>query len=143
MVAVTAKLLAEPDFTQAPRALLAKAPAALRTFFRIAKAWDLQAREAILLLGQPQDSTYYRWRGGQSVGGVRPDTMERLSHLFGIYAGLHRIFLEGPRADAWLRRPNTASPFDGRTPLELMLRGRVADLLLVRRFVEHVSEGGL
>ena len=143
MTAVTHGLLAEPDLTQPPRAILAKAPAALRTFFRIVSAWDLEPREAIVLLGQPADSTYYRWRSGESVGGVTLDTMERLSHLFGIYAGLHRIFLEGPRADQWLRRPNTAPPFAGRAPLELLLRGRVADLLHVRRFIEHVTEGGL
>lgn len=124
-----------------PAALLARAPAGLRTFFRIAERWELTAQEARRLLGDPPKSTFYRWREGHA-GGVTIDTMERLSHIFGVYAALHRIFLEPARADEWLRRPNAAPLFGGQPALAYMLRGRVVDLYEVRRYLESVAEHG-
>jgi hypothetical protein len=138
-------LLQNPIASPPPRfdrELLARAPAGLRTFFRIAEAWGLTSDEQQRLLGQPPRSTFYRWRSGHA-GGVTLDTMERLSHVFGIYEALHRIFLEPAHADGWLRRPNAAPPFDGRPAVEWLLTGRVADLYEVRRYLEAVAEGGL
>jgi Protein of unknown function (DUF2384) len=135
-------LIADAPRDQDPRALLTRAPAALRTFFKITKAWELRSSEERRLLGSPAESTFYRWRNGEGTGGVTPDTMERLSHVFGIYAALHRIFLDGARADQWVRRPNTAPLFGEQAPTMKLSQGRVADLLDVRRFLEHVAEGG-
>jgi antitoxin Xre/MbcA/ParS-like protein len=140
---IAQELIAEAPPTTEPRALLERAPAALRTFFRIAAAWELTRAEERLLLGSPVESTFYRWRNGESTGGATPDTMERLSHVFGIYGALHRIFMDTARADQWLRRPNEAPLFGGGTPLARLSRGRMADLLDVRRFLEYVAEGGL
>lgn len=141
MAASAARLHPASGAAPGSDALLARAPAGLRTFFRIATAWDLGAEDQRVLLGRPARSTFYRWRKGET-GGVTPDTMERLSHLFGIYGALHAIFLDGATADGWVRRPNTAPPFDGVSALEVMLRGRVADLYQVRRYLEAVAEGG-
>ena len=143
MPAIAQQLVADAPVGQEPRDLLEQAPAALRTFFRIGKAWELRSAEERLLLGSPVESTFYRWRSGESTGGVSPDTMERLSHIFGIYGALHRIFLDTARADQWLRRPNDAPMFGGQPPLAHLSRGRVADLIDVRRFLEYVAEGGL
>ena len=143
MPAIAQQLVADAPRDQDPRELLERAPAALRTFFRIAQAWELRSADERLLLGSPVESTFYRWRNGQSTGGVTPDTMERLSHAVGIYAALHRIFLDDARADQWLRRPNDAPLFGGQPPLAYLSHGRVADLIDVRRFLEYVAEGGL
>lgn len=143
MTPIAQELVAEAPSDQEPRELLARAPAALRTFFRIAKAWELRPSEERRLLGSPVESTFYRWRNGESTGGTTPDTMERLSHIFGIYAALHRIFVDAARADQWLRRANDAPLFGGDTPLVRLNRGRMADLIDVRRFLEYVAEGGL
>lgn len=143
MPSIARQLDAGAPPTDDPRALLARAPGALRTFFRIANAWQLRPAEQQAILGSPASSTFYRWREGQSTGGVTVDTMERLSHVFGIYAALHRMFLEPARADQWLSHPNDAAIFGGEPPRVRLVRGRVADLVEVRRFVESVAEGGL
>jgi antitoxin Xre/MbcA/ParS-like protein len=119
-------------------ALSGHAPAGIRTFFRIADRWDLTAEQQRRLLGEPPRSTFYKWRGGD-YGGVRADTLERLSHLFGVYGALHGLFLDKRQADEWVRWPNDA--FAGKSALDHMLGGRVADLYDVRRYAEAAAEG--
>ena len=114
--------------------------AALRTFFRIADAWRLSQDEARTLLGGPPSSTYYKWKTGH-VGSVSNDLLERVSYVLGIYKAL-QILLPVPKsADAWVKRPNSAPLFNGRSALELMLSGRVADLFLVRQYLD-AERGG-
>lgn len=119
-----------------------RAAAALRAFFRLAEAWQIGADEQRTLLGRPARTTFYRWRKGET-GGVTLDTMERLSHLLAIYAALHSIYLDHSRADVWIQRPNDSALFGGRTPIERLLLGRVADLYEVRRYVESAAQPAL
>ena len=113
---------------------------ALRTLFRIAKAWGLGNREQRTLLGSPPKSTFYRWRLGENVVLSR-DTLERISYLFGIYSAL-QVLLPGPEAaDAWIRKPNTAPIFGGRSALDRMLSGQIGDLYLVRQYLD-AQRGG-
>ena len=114
--------------------------AALRTFFRIADAWRLSQDEARTLLGGPPSSTYYKWKAGQ-VGSVSNDLLERVSYVLGIYKALQILLPVPESADAWLKRPNAAPLFNGRSALELMLSGRVADLFLVRQYLD-AERGG-
>ncbi len=116
------------------------APAGLRTFFRIAERWRLTPEEQRTILGDPPRSTFYNWRTGQ-FGGVRADTLERLSHLFGVFEGLRELYLDKRQADEWVRQPNSA--FAGKSALAHMLGGRVADLYEVRRYVEAAAEGAI
>lgn len=116
-----------------------RAGAALRTFFRLAEAWDLAAEEQRALLGQPAKTTFYRWRQGET-GAVTVDLMERLSHVLAVYGALHSLYVDHERADAWVRRPNDAPLFGGRPPLERLMGGRVADLYEVRRYLESAGE---
>src|SRR5687767_5687895 len=90
----------------------AAASAALRTFFNIARAWGLSAAEEQRLLGV-QRSTVYAWRNGDFPARLDPDTLERLSYLFGIYSALQVLFPAAERADGWIRQPNTAPLFGG------------------------------
>ena len=39
-------------------------------------------------------------------------------------------------ADEWVRKPNTAPPFGGGSALERMLSGQVADLYVVRQYLD-------
>jgi hypothetical protein len=116
------------------------APAALRTFFRIASAWELTQVEARALLGDPPESTYYKWKSGK-VGSVPGDLLERISYVLGIYKALQILLPDPAAADAWVRRPNAAPLFNGRSALELMLSGRVADLFLVRQYLDWERGG--
>ena len=67
--------------------------------------------------------------------------LERLSHLFGIYSALQILFPLARRADEWLRKPNSAPLFGGRSALDRMLGGQVADLYVVRQYLD-AQRGG-
>lgn len=108
---------------------------ALRAFFRIAKAWGLKGAEARRLLGDPPESTFYKWKKQQD-GAPGRDVIERISYLLGIFKALELLFPDPTRADAWIRRPNDAAPFGGRSALDRMLSGNVADLYVVRSYLD-------
>ena len=116
------------------------AGAALRTFFRIAEAWALSADEARRLLGDPPRSTYFLWkRSGEQQ--LSRDTLERISYILGIWKALQILIPDEAAADAWVRKPNAGPPFGGRPALDRMLSGNVADLYVVRQFLD-AQRGG-
>jgi hypothetical protein len=107
----------------------------LRTFFRIADAWKLSSDEARTLLGAPPRSTFFLWKKtGQ--GQLGRDTLERVSYILGIYKALQILLPDAGAADAWVRKPNTAPLFGGKPALERMLSGNVADLYVVRQYLD-------
>ena len=116
--------------------------AGLRAFIRIAEAWGLGLDEQLVLLGQPPRSTFYAWRKAPESARLPRDTLERLSNLLGIYKSLQILLPEPAAADAWVRQPNQAPLFAGRSALQVMLGGNVSDLNLVRRYLDGVRGGG-
>ena len=108
---------------------------ALRTFFRLAERWKLRVADQRKLLGDPPESTFYKWKRERD-GALSRDTLERISYLLGIFKALAILFPEADRADAWLRKPNTAATFGGKSALERMLSGNVADLFVVRQYLD-------
>ena len=117
----------------------AAAQAALRTFWRLAEAWKLDVNEQTTLLGVGR-TTLYQWKNGK-VGPLDRHVLERLSYLFGIYAALQILLPLKERADAWVREPNTAPLFGGRSALDRMMGGQVADLYVVRHYLD-AQRGG-
>lgn len=113
---------------------------ALRTFFRIADAWGLSVEEQITLLGAPARSTLFAWKK-HGADRLAHDVLERLSYIFGIWKALQILLPDSGSADAWIRRPNAAPPFAGRSALERMLSGNVSDLYEVRRYLD-AERGG-
>ena len=111
------------------------AAAGLRAFFRIAAAWGLGVEEQITLLGSPGRSTYFKWKR-EGATSLPRDVLERISYLLGIYKALQILLPDATAADGWVRRPNAAPPFGGRSALERMLSGNVADLYLVRQYLD-------
>src|SRR5262249_46461884 len=116
------------------------APGALRTFFRIANAWGLTSKETRILLGSPPESTFYKCKSGR-VGVVPRDLLERLSYVLGIYKALQILLPPPSAADAWVKKANTAPLFSGRSALDVMLSGNVADLYLIRQYLD-AQRGG-
>ena len=115
------------------------AAAALRTFWRLAEAWQLGVGEQMTLLGVGR-SALYQWRQGK-VGPLDRHVLERLSYLFGIYAALQLLLPDPERAAEWVRKPNDAPLFGGRSALQRMLGGQVADLYVVRQYLD-AQRGG-
>jgi hypothetical protein len=109
--------------------------AGFRAFLRLAAWWALSVDEQLVLLGQPARSTYFKWKK-EGAAELPADTLERLSYLLGIYKALQILFPDAERADEWIRRPNDAPLFAGRSALQRMLSGQVADLYVVRQYLD-------
>jgi hypothetical protein len=109
--------------------------AALTAFFNITAAWGLTAEEERQLLGNPPRSTFFKWKA-EKAAKLSPDTLERISYVMGIYKALRILLPTEAAADAWMKKPNTAALFGGRSALERMLGGRVVDLADVRRYLD-------
>jgi len=113
---------------------------ALRTFFRIAELWGLSADEQMTLLGVTARSTFFKWK--KDADAVLPkDTLERISYVLGIYKALQILLPDEKAADAWVKCTNTAPLFGGRSALDRMLSGQVADLFVVRQYLD-AQRGG-
>jgi len=106
---------------------------ALRTFFRIADAWGLKEQEQMRLLGLESRSTFQSWKRGV-VAALPKDALERISYVMGIYKGLQILLPK--TADEWVRKPNKAQVFGGASALDRMMSGNVADLYVVRQYVD-------
>jgi len=109
--------------------------AGLRAFENIAEAWQLSVAEQLTLLGIASRSTFFKWRRERNPKLPR-DTLERLSYLLGIYKSLQILLPDPKAADEWVRKPNDAAPFGGRPALARMLSGQVADLYVVREYLD-------
>ena len=123
-----------PVVGRSPRA------AALRTFFRIADAWGLSNDQQRQLLDCGR-STFYEWKSGRVKRGLDNATLERMSHVFGIYAALQVLLPIPERAHAWIKRENAAPLFGGKSALDRMLAGQVSDLFVVRQYLD-AQRGG-
>jgi hypothetical protein len=112
----------------------------LPVFFRISDAWGLSSGEQQTLLGVGK-STLAVWRAGGVKTGLDRTVLERLSYIFGIYSALQILLPIPERADAWVRRENSAPLFGGTSALKRMLGGQVADLYAVHAYL-NAQRGG-
>lgn len=112
--------------------------AAANTFMNIVDAWGLKQNDAMTLLGfdDTTRSTYYRWKKNPTSVKLSKEKLERVSYIFGIYKALQMLLPNSESADAWIKKPNTAPLFNGKSALSRMLSGNVADLYEVRRYLD-------
>ena len=89
-------------------------------------SWENRCR----ILGIPR-STYHRWLN-LGVKGDR-DNHDRIAYLLAIYHLAGTAFPGAGGAKGWLTRPNTHPAFEGRRPLDILLKGGMNDLLTVHR----------
>ncbi len=108
---------------------------ALRAFFGLARAWALSEQEQMKLLGLASRSTLHSWKAGR-VSKVSRDTIERISYLLGIFKAINILLPDQKRADAWMRAPNEAPLFGGRSALDRMTSGNIGDLYVVRQYLD-------
>lgn len=112
--------------------------AMLRAVFNLFARWGLNDREGRVLLGQPPQRTYTRWKMGQASR-ISHDTARRLSYLMGIHKALRILFRDPERGYAWIRKAN--ADFNGSSALQRMLAGDVTDLATVRSYLD-AERGG-
>ena len=110
--------------------------AALQAFFNLSTRWGLSAAQERILLGSPPESTFFKWKAEKTARRLGRDALERISYLLGIAKALN-ILLPSPRAaDEWVKKPNAAPLFHGRSALNRMLGGSLVDLADVRRYLD-------
>ena len=118
--------------------------AAVKAIVRIARQWGLTEAQQLALLGEsisrPKLSEWKREE--RSKRPLSRDQMERVSYLLGIYEGLERVFRNAPHeVERWMRRPRQEPPFDGVSPLDVMLARGIEGLAAVRRYVDGATGG--
>jgi len=109
---------------------------ALRTFLNIADRWRLSPDQRRALLGKLPESTYYKYAKTPEAARLSYDTLERISHLVGIFKAINILLPRPEQADGWVHRANSNSLFKGRSALEYMLSGRFEDIVTVRRHLD-------
>lgn len=127
--------------SQAHVTAAAMSAAAVRAFDNIARLWKLDTEEQLVLLGSPPRSTFYKWKKQPEAAHLGRDTLERISYILGIYKALQILLPAEAAADSWIRKPNAATPFGGKSALERMLSGNVSDLFVVRQYLDAVRGG--
>jgi hypothetical protein len=135
---------AYPQYPHTPVVKLspeAMSAAAIRAFGNIAQAWQLDIEAQLTLLGDPPRSTYYKWKKDPQSAHLGRDTLERISYILGIYKALQILLPEPTAADSWIRKPNTAPLFGGKSALDRMLSGNVSDLYVVRQYLDAIRGG--
>lgn len=110
----------------------------LRQAFAIAEAWELSQVALGSLLGTVPRNLQ-RWRQQVEAGeglNLSADTVERLSYLLGIWKALGILLPTPANRLLWLRNANGDAPFNGQAPLDRLLAGQVADLYVVRHYLD-------
>ncbi len=111
--------------------------AALKALFNIVKHWRIRDEDARELLGGISNGAYYQLKQntGATVKPLEQDRLLRISYLIGIFKSLNILYSQR-LADQWMQLPNTNPIFEGRTPLDYILRGGPPAMDVVRRLLD-------
>jgi hypothetical protein len=115
----------------------AEAGAMFRAAVNLFALWKLTDHQAATLLDL-KDRSYGRWKAGET-GHWGRDIKARLSNIMGIHKALRIIFHEPQRCYDWIRAPNGL--FSGKSALDVMLNGDLADLMRIRRYLDSERGG--
>lgn len=113
--------------------------AAYRVFTGIAEAWSLSEHEQLALLGLVDSKDPLKFDDSSALSGCA-NLLERLAILLDIFEAINTLLPEDERADAWMRRPNGAAQFEGRSALDVMLEG-LAEMRSVRAYLQAEVRG--
>ncbi len=111
------------------------ATAALQGFFSISESWGLTAKQQQIMLGEPAESTFFKWKSTKSAKQLDENTLLRISYILGIFKALRIMHVEENQRH-FLTNVALTVPFNGRSPLDFMLSGDLADLARVRRYLD-------
>ena len=116
--------------------------AVLPSVFRVFDAWGISNRERATILGLDSESTLYVWKR-KPPARLSSEKLERLAYILWIYELLHALFGDGSAADGFLHRKNSAAPFNGSKPLELLTSGSFAAIHTIYQWLVAQTQGWL
>lgn len=114
-------------------------PAGLRTVLRIAKEWDLSAREFAVLLGV-SERTAYRWRRSPERARISDALLLRLSYLLGIYEALVNLAPDARQRGLFMRRPKTDPVCKGESPIGVVEADGLDELRTIRQWLDGQAQ---
>ena len=103
---------------------------ALKAVLNILSKWHCNTEETLILLGLKR-STLFKYKSMPEKATISQDLTERLSYLLNIHAALRILFSNPDSIYGWVRKPNQAPFFNGKSAMDIMLQGRVVDLWAV------------
>ena len=114
--------------------------AALRVTKRIFDAWGLSREEAAKVLGVSLEQLERLGDKADCSSAVTSDLIERTSYLLGIEKYLE-ILLNDEKATItdWMARPSGAEVFEGQSPKQMLMKGRVEDFEKVRDYLGFMA----
>lgn len=124
-----------PERRRDPKVRRQMSGPAMRTFFHIAAAWQLSNEEQRALLGWPAESTFFKYKSGDT-GTLSFDMLMRISLVLGIYKDLHILYPEPALANRWIKLPNSNLLFGGQTALDMIAANGMDGLYQVRRLLD-------
>lgn len=103
---------------------------AFKAVLTIFAKWQCTTEEAQTLLGIKR-STWFKYKSAPETASFSHDLVERISYILNIHAALRILFSNPDSVYQWVRKPNKAPFYNGRSAMEIMLQGRVVDLWAV------------
>lgn len=97
--------------------------------------WRVGADDAAILLGGISSKTFRRWKDGD-YGRVSRDQADRMSLLLGIHKALRILYTDAARGYRWVGAANAV--FEGKSALDIMLRGGIEDIRRIRSYLDAV-----
>lgn len=110
------------------------ASVAQRTFRNVAREWSLTDPEIAAILALPRDQPISDASLARHFG--KTDALMRMSYILGIYKAINTLLPLPERANAWMRKPNSAPLFHGRSALEVLITGTTTDFRAVRAYLD-------
>ena len=126
------------SFSESDRERLSDA--GFEAFLNIATLWKLSVKEQVTLLGLNSTSKYYRWKNNPNLN-LPEEVLERISYILGIFKALQILLPDINASDQWVKQPNYAPLFGGKSALDRMLTGKIADIAIVRQYLD-AQRGG-
>ena len=133
--------MAQLEILQQPGPSLDDVRRSIPVVFRILDRWACSEDEKMALLGVPR-SSLYKMRSQPEKTKVGRDLADRLSYILNIHASLRTILGRPESVYDWVRQPNRHPLFGGRTAMDLLKSGHMADLIDVYRHLDAVRGGG-
>lgn len=103
---------------------------AFKVVLNIFDKWHCTTEEALILLGLKR-STWFKYKNSPEHAIFSHDITERISYILNIHAALRILFSNQESVHQWVRKPNNAPFYNGRSAMDIMLQGRVVDLWAV------------
>ena len=103
---------------------------AFKVVLNIFDKWHCTTDESLTLLGLKR-STWFKYKSAPEKASFSHDLIERISYLLNIHAALRILFSNQESVYKWVRKPNKAPFYNGRSAMDIMMQGRVVDLWAV------------